>query len=522
MSLLAIATILFYARLPEPLSVGQMIMRVGGAAVLIILYVIARRVNPTSFAPIITGIGSATVLILVSFQPAPAALFSLTLLICPLFFATLTLSPAMVGRFVVLHLILILLTPAIVSGIDFTELISRPFTFNLTMGVLVYLVTRFRKRLETDRLARLSASEQRYRLISELMSDYAFCTRINPNGVWEREWITDSFKRFTGFDDATSFVMKTNLFHPDDRERIAADIQRVQAGEQVINDYRIIKADGEVRWVQIERLPEVHPVTKRVERYYGVVHDITERRQAEEARLKHAVEQERMLLVKRFIEGVSHDFRTTVSQVETSRYLLERMLPRDLPNRPEIDQKITQMQTAVNHMSSQLESFDTIGSLTAMTFHPLEVNALVEEIATHYQFAAGKRGLKLTLERVEGSVFINGNQKELSRAIRHLVNNALSHTPSGGVITMRTVHQGERVAVEVQDTGSGIPADQIQHIFDFFYRVDSARSVDVGGVGLGLSIVRMIVEAHQGRIDVRSQPNEGTVFTLTFPITGKG
>jgi len=177
-------------------------------------------------------------------------------------------------------------------------------------------------------------------------------------------------------------------------------------------------------------------------------------------------------------------------------------------------------------MTSQLESFETIGSLAYMTFYPLDVNQLIKDIHTTQEHHAIRRGLKLSLAMDLDLPLIDGNPKELSRALLHLVNNALTHTlvnnalthtPKGGTIRLRSRRGKGVVAIDVQDTGKGIPADQIKYIFDFFYRVDSARSIELGGVGLGLSIVRMIVEAHRGRIEVQSAVGEGTTFTLVFP-----
>ena len=417
---------------------------------------------------------------------------------------------------ILLQLAATLVAPAYIPGVDLEDVL-RPFTFLLTMNLLYLLVVQYRRRLEKERRAELAASEQRYKLISNMMSDYAFSTRINPDGQWEREWMTDSFKRFTGYDDAGAFVTGPNLFHPDDQDRLNMDVERVLKGERFTSDYRIVTASGEVRWMQIERIPEQDPTSQRVIRYYGIAHDITERRLAEDTRLKQALEQERMGLVRRFIEGVSHYFRTTISQIETSRYLIDRLLPSDLSNRADIEEKMRRIQQAITHMTSQLESFETIGSLAYMTFYPLDVNQLIKDIHTTQEHHAIRRGLKLSLAMDLDLPMIDGNPKELSRALLHLVNNALTHTPKGGTIRLRSRRGKGVVAIDVQDTGKGIPADQIKYIFDFFYRVDSARSIELGGVGLGLSIVRMIVEAHRGRIEVQSVVGEGTTFTLVFP-----
>jgi signal transduction histidine kinase len=113
---------------------------------------------------------------------------------------------------------------------------------------------------------------------------------------------------------------------------------------------------------------------------------------------------------------------------------------------------------------------------------------------------------------------IQANEDDLRRAIKHLLSNAINFTPSEGMVRLRTTVREGRIAIEVSDTGIGMTADEVEHIFDMFYRAEPARPVDMGGVGLGLSIVKMIVEAHNGVINVASQPGKGSVFTILLPL----
>jgi signal transduction histidine kinase len=99
-----------------------------------------------------------------------------------------------------------------------------------------------------------------------------------------------------------------------------------------------------------------------------------------------------------------------------------------------------------------------------------------------------------------------------------LLNNAMNHTPRGGSVRLRTYVSEGRACVEVADTGVGITPEHLPRIFDLFYRADESRSVNSGGVGLGLSIVKMVADAHGGQVTVESRPGEGSVFTLALPI----
>jgi two-component system sensor histidine kinase/response regulator len=98
------------------------------------------------------------------------------------------------------------------------------------------------------------------------------------------------------------------------------------------------------------------------------------------------------------------------------------------------------------------------------------------------------------------------------------MNNAMKFTPEGGAITVRVWQEGEKVMLEVRDTGIGIPADQLARIFDRFYQVDGSLRRRYSGVGLGLALVKELVELHDGRVTVESQLDKGSAFTVVLPV----
>ncbi len=115
---------------------------------------------------------------------------------------------------------------------------------------------------------------------------------------------------------------------------------------------------------------------------------------------------------------------------------------------------------------------------------------------------------------------VKADPSRLRQILINLIDNAIKCTPSGGSVRVRLTQQADRAFIEVTDTGQGIPADAVPHIFDRFYRVDEARSRESGGSGLGLAITKMLCELHGGRIDVESRLGEGTRFRVTIPIGG--
>ena len=103
------------------------------------------------------------------------------------------------------------------------------------------------------------------------------------------------------------------------------------------------------------------------------------------------------------------------------------------------------------------------------------------------------------------------------RSISNLINNAIQYTPANGVVTIRLESSDRNAIITIQDNGIGIAPEDLPHIFDRFYRVQADRSRNTGGTGLGLAIVKAIVQAHHGNIQVDSQLDRGSKFTVTFP-----
>jgi signal transduction histidine kinase len=150
---------------------------------------------------------------------------------------------------------------------------------------------------------------------------------------------------------------------------------------------------------------------------------------------------------------------------------------------------------------------------------PLEVAELLADVSTSFSGQAEAAGIRLGTEVVDGLPTITGDIGRLDQVLGNLVANALRHTSSGGTITLCAEPHGDHVCIMVRDTGEGIPAEDLPFIFDRFWRGDRARSrADGAGSGLGLVIARYLVQAHGGRIEVESQPGQGTTFAVHLPV----
>jgi signal transduction histidine kinase len=144
----------------------------------------------------------------------------------------------------------------------------------------------------------------------------------------------------------------------------------------------------------------------------------------------------------------------------------------------------------------------------------VELASLVLEVFQQAKVLAKDVEIRLsTLEPVS----VRGDPDRLRQLVLNLTTNAIKYTPAGGHVILKVTEEDGYAFIRVQDTGIGIPREDIEHIFDRFYRVDRARSRQLGGAGLGLSIVRWIVEAHRGKIWVESEVNQGSTFIVQLP-----
>ena len=122
----------------------------------------------------------------------------------------------------------------------------------------------------------------------------------------------------------------------------------------------------------------------------------------------------------------------------------------------------------------------------------------------------------------QGSVNVEGDRARIKQVVVNLLDNAIKYTPPGGSINLNVHAREDKAVIEVVDTGIGIPAGALPHIFERFFRVDEARSREAGGAGLGLAIVKSICAAHGGQVEVESAEGQGSRFTVELPLARPG
>jgi signal transduction histidine kinase len=158
------------------------------------------------------------------------------------------------------------------------------------------------------------------------------------------------------------------------------------------------------------------------------------------------------------------------------------------------------------------------GSLAPKVLKRIDLVSLLKPLVNEYNAQAVTQNLSLIAHLPEQPVILNADPELLQQAITNLLNNAFKYTSSGGTVQLRVFIQSSRAIIQVEDNGIGIPAADLPHIFERFYRVDAVRSRQTGGFGLGLSIAQQIVEAHKGRIAAKSVFGRGSTFQIELPL----
>ncbi len=222
---------------------------------------------------------------------------------------------------------------------------------------------------------------------------------------------------------------------------------------------------------------------------------------------------------RRFSGDISHELRTPLTTILGNVGLLKRATGLPAADREEMLGEIESEAQHMRRLVSDLLLLAHADSDHTIAREPVELDTLLLEVYSQAKRRTADRELHLSHE---DQAVVKGDADRLRQMLVNLVNNAIQYTPPGGRIDLSLEclgnQAGSQAQITVKDTGQGIAAEDLAHIFDRFYRADKARSRAVGGTGLGLSIVKWIVDAHRGEIDVESTLGAGTTFRVRLPL----
>jgi signal transduction histidine kinase len=223
--------------------------------------------------------------------------------------------------------------------------------------------------------------------------------------------------------------------------------------------------------------------------------------------------------LQRFTADASHELRAPLAAILSNAQVGLLAPPEETAQQRQRLENIVAITKSMSDLVGNLLFLSRHeGALAASTLSQVDLVQLLYPLAENYATQAATQNLIFTSQLPARSLLVQVEPNLFRQAVVNLLNNACQYTPTGGKVHLCVSVQPHRVVIQVTDSGIGIPATDLPHIFERFYRVDAARSRQSGGFGLGLSIAQQIVQAHGGRITAQSVVGQGTTFQIELPL----
>ncbi|MDX2075932.1 MAG: hybrid sensor histidine kinase/response regulator [bacterium] len=243
-----------------------------------------------------------------------------------------------------------------------------------------------------------------------------------------------------------------------------------------------------------------------------------QRKEIERLREQDRVYFEKLTAMKDDVMNMaSHDLKNPLNNVKTAVSLIRRQ-------RKEDDEKGEELLRIIENSAEQMKNLITglldlakIETGRAINLQPVKVNKFLDDNLSIFKLAAHDKNITLEFTPIDEEAVVPMDLERMEQVLQNLLSNAIKYTPAGGKVMLGAVITPDSIIINVQDTGMGIPADDLPHLFEKFYRVKNSAHMQVEGTGLGLSIVKSIVENHDGTITVESEFNKGTTFSIHLP-----
>ncbi|HEU4837553.1 MAG TPA: PAS domain S-box protein [Pyrinomonadaceae bacterium] len=339
---------------------------------------------------------------------------------------------------------------------------------------------------------------------------------VHLNGNFQR--VNPAFNQVLGFSEEELLEMTVfQLLHPDDREKTVREYLRLSAGEPVAHmENRLRTKDGTYKWVAWSYFPVPEDGLA-----FGVGRDTTELRKIHEVLRVRNVELEDANRVKdEFLATMSHELRTPL----TSILGWSRLLQSNQLSEKEKERAVQVIQRNAEAQSKLIEDLLDVSRIITgklkMEFQPVSFASLTEEVINSLRPTVDAKQLELNASIDPAAGPILGDPARLQQIVMNLLSNAIKFTPNGGKIDVRLERHDSCVRLEVKDTGVGIDAEQLPHIFERFRQADSSNVRAHGGLGLGLAIVDYLVRQQAGTVFANSEGlGKGSTFAVEFPLT---
>ncbi|GGN83976.1 hypothetical protein GCM10010112_62860 [Actinoplanes lobatus] len=378
-----------------------------------------------------------------------------------------------------------------------------------------------RRRAEDLTLA-LAAARRDFNRVVEQVNDCLWTVEMTPSGEVLSQYASAGGRGvFGGVIPTDSDMALTfgNLVHPDDRQLFELYHERALSGLPTEFEARVIGFDGITRWVWTRGTPRHEDGHLYID---GISTNVTERRELADQREQLLAQEQQQVhrlqeldrMKDELVAVVSHELRNPIAIIAAHTEVL--MDEPDLAGQAEL----AAIERTIAHLVHLVDDLLDVARFDSgqanIDLRPLRLDRLLHRAVQEHQHGADAKPVTLVTE-IDALPVVPGDAHRLRQVLDNLLSNAVKYTPPSGTITVTAHATDDTAVVRVTDTGIGIPADEYPKLFNRFFRASTATSRKIKGTGLGLTVVKAIVDAHGGTITAEPAPGGGTRFTLTLP-----
>jgi PAS domain S-box-containing protein len=357
----------------------------------------------------------------------------------------------------------------------------------------------------------LRESEERFRMIADNMAQLAWSGDQLGNITWyNQRWL-----EYTGLPfDAMKGWGWIKVQHPDHLDRVVERVKRsAENGEPWEDTFPLRGKDGEYRWFLTRAVP-IRNEAGAILRWFGTNTDVTERIRMEEALREGDRRKDEFLAI------LAHELRNPLAPIRNSLDIL-RITVREDPATQRISEV---MERQVNHMIRLVEDLMEVSRISRgkieLRKELIDVASIIRSALDSSRPLIDAAGHDLVVQVLAEPLILEGDPVRLAQVFANLLNNAAKYTEPGGQIRLAVRREADRVAISVRDTGTGIPPDSLPHVFELFMQVDHRTNRAQGGLGIGLALVKSLVEMHGGSVEARSEgTGRGCEFIVCLPLS---